>query len=335
MHHIRMTGAVLLVPALLLAGCGSDTADPGAAGGADAGDAAAEYPSEQITLYVPYAPGGPTDLAARTTGECLQEELGQTVVVENRAGASGSLGMQAMLQGGDDGYSLSLIAVPATATNPLQMEVGYTNEDYVPIAAVTEIPSVLAVGEDSEYATAEELFEAARANPGELSVGIPGATTSQAMEILRLAELYDVELTGVPFNGNAEMTTALLGGNVDAVFINASEDVLQNIDAGSFVPLAQSPEEPVSYLPDVPTLAELDFPELTSSVSVFGLSAPASTPEAIVEKLESAVQTCLDKPEVIERLDERYVPDEFIGTDAFKERIDAIVEAYGPILEQG
>ncbi len=212
---------------------------------------------------------------------------------------------------------------------------GYTNEDYVPIAAVTEIPSVLAVGEDSEYATAEELFEAASANPGELSVGIPGATTSQAMEIKRLAELYDVELTGVPFNGNAEMTTALLGGNVDAVFINASADVLQNIEAGSFVPLAQSPEEPVSYLPDVPTLAELDFPELTSSVSVFGLAAPASTPEAIVEKLESTVETCLQKPEVIERLDERYVPEEFVGTDAFKERIDAIVEAYGPILEKG
>lgn len=333
MQYPRLTGAVLLVPALLLAGCGSEEQEPGAA---DVGaDAAADYPSEQITLYVPYAPGGPTDLAARTTGACLQQELGETVVVENRAGASGSLGMQAMLQGGDDGHSLSLIAVPATATNPLQMDVGYTNEDYVPIAAVTEIPSVLAVGEDSPYTSAEELFEAARANPGEVSVGIPGATTSQAMEIERLAALYDVELTGVPFNGNAEMTTALLGGNVDSVFINASADVLQNIEAGSFVPLAQSPEEPVSYLPEeVPTLAELDFPELTSSVSVFGLAAPAGTPEAIVEKLESTVQTCLDKPEVIERLDERYVPDEFLGTEAFTERIDSIVEAYGPILEQ-
>ena len=332
MHHLRLTGT-LLVTALLLAGCGSDDEPDTAAGGG--GDAAADYPSEQITLYVPYAPGGPTDLAARTTGECLQEELGQTVVVENRAGASGSLGIQAMLQGGDDGHSLSVIAVPATATNPLQMDVGYTNEDYIPIAAVSEIPSVLAVGKDSEYKTAEELFEAARANPGKVSVGLPGATTSQAMEIERLAELHDVELTGVPFNGNAEMTTALLGGNVDSVFINASEDVLQNIEAGSFVPLAQSPEKPVSYLEDVPTLASLGFPELTSIVSVFGLSSPAGTPEPVIEKLESTVKTCLEKPEVIERLDERYVPDEFIGTDAFTERIDAIVEAYGPILEKG
>jgi tripartite-type tricarboxylate transporter receptor subunit TctC len=335
MRHLRTTGTLLLVTGLLLAGCSSDDEPDIAADSGGGADAAADYPSEQITLYVPYAPGGPTDLAARTTGECLQEELGQTVVVENRAGASGSLGMQAMLQGGDDGHFLSLIAVPATATNPLQMDVGYTNEDYVPIAAVTEIPSVLTVGKDSEYATAEELFEAARANPGQLSVGLPGATTSQAMEIKRLAELYDVELTGVPFNGNAEMTTALLGGNVDSIFINASEDVLQNIEAGSFVPLAQSPEKPVDYLPDVPTLAELGFPELTSSVSVFGLAAPATTPEAVVEELESTVETCLEKPEVIERLDERYVPDEFIGTDAFKERIGAIVEAYGPILEQG
>lgn len=342
MHYARFAGTALLVPALLLAGCGGDEEEPVATDtGTDAGtdveagaDAAADYPSEQITLYVPYAPGGPTDLAARTTGECLQRELGQTVVVENRAGASGSLGMQAMLQGGDDGHSLSLIAVPATATNPLQMDVGYTNEDYVPIAAVTEIPSVLVVGSDSEYSTAEGFFEAARENPGELTVGLPGATTSQAMEIERLGELYDIDLAAVPFNGNAEMTTALLGGNVDSIFINASQDVLSNIEAGEFVPLAQSPEEPVDYLSDVPTLAESGFPELTQSVSVFGLAAPAETPEAVVEKLESTVETCLEQPEVVERLDERYVPDQFIGTDAFSERIDSIVEAYGPILEQ-
>ncbi len=335
MHDTRITGAALLALALLLTSCGGDDSAGSEAGGASGGaDATAEYPSEQITLYVPYAPGGPTDLAARTTGECLQQELGETVVVENRPGASGSLGMQAMLQGGDDGHALSLIAVPATATNPLQMEVGYTNEDYVPIAAVTEIPSVLAVGSDSPYTTAAEFFEAARAEPGTLTVGLPGATTSQAMELQRLASLYDVQVTAVPFNGNAEMTTALLGGNVDAVFINASEDVLQNIDAGQFVPLAQSPEERVPYLPEVPTLAESGFPELTSSVSVFGLAAPAGTPEPIVAELESTVQTCLEKPEVVERLDERYVPDQFVGTEDFRERIASIVEAYGPILEQ-
>jgi tripartite-type tricarboxylate transporter receptor subunit TctC len=311
--------------AVVLAGCAET--DTGGGGGGD-------YPTDDITLYVPYAPGGPTDLAARTTGDCLSEEFDQTVVVENREGASGSLGMQAMIAGGNDGYSLSLIAVPASATNPLQEDVGYTNEDYIPIAAVTEIPSVLAVGQGSRFTTAEDLFAFAEQNPGQVNVGVPGTTTSQAMELQRMREEYGVELTLVPFTGNAEMTTALVGGNVDAIFINASQDVLTNIDAGSFVPLAVSPEERVGYLEDVPTLAELGFPELTYSVSVFGLAAPAGTPDDVVSTLEDAVASCLEQPAIVERLGEQYVPDEFLGTEAFQDRIDGIVEVYGPLLQE-
>ncbi|WP_299953429.1 tripartite tricarboxylate transporter substrate binding protein [uncultured Modestobacter sp.] len=334
MQRRRLTlPALLAASALTLAGCGGSEDEPATGGGGDDAAAAADYPTDDITLYVPYAAGGPTDLAARTIGDCLSAEFGQTVVVENREGASGSIGMQAMLAGGSDGYSLSLIAVPATATNPLQQDVGYTNEDYVPIAAVTEIPSVLAVGEDSEYADAEAFFQAAEEDPGTINIGVPGATTSQAMEVQRMAEEYDVQLTAVPFTGNAEMTTALLGGNVDAVFINASQDVLANIEAGEFVPLAVSPAEQVDYLEGVPTLAESGFPELTNSVSVFGLAAPAGTPDDVVQTLEDTVGSCLEQPETQERLGEQYVPDEFIGADAFADRIDEIVEAYGPILQ--
>jgi tripartite-type tricarboxylate transporter receptor subunit TctC len=328
MRHPRSSLPVLVAAsAVLLTAC---VAEDGGEGGA----AAQDYPADDITLYVPYAPGGPTDLAARTVGDCLAEDFGRNVVVENREGASGSLGMQAMIQGGTDGYSLSLIAVPASATNPLQEDVGYTNDDYVPIAAVTEIPSVLAVGEGSRFADAGALFAEAEQNPGRVTVGVPGATTSQAMELRRLAEEYGVELSLVPFTGNAEMTTALLGGNVDAVFINASQDVLENIEAGSFVPLAISPEERVDYLPDVPTLAELGYPELTNSVSVFGLAAPAGTPDEVLQTLEDGVAACLEQPEVVEALGDQYVPEEFIGRDDFQARIDEIVEVYGPLLQE-
>jgi tripartite-type tricarboxylate transporter receptor subunit TctC len=321
------TPVLIATSAVVLTSC-AETQDSGSGGDG------ADYPAEDITLYVPYAPGGPTDLAARTVGDCMAEDFGQAVVVENREGASGSLGMQAMIAGGNDGYSLSLIAVPASATNPLQDDVGYTNDDYLPVAAVTEIPSVLAVGQGSRFADAAALFRFAEENPDQVNVGVPGATTSQAMELRRMAEEYDVRLTLVPFAGNAEMTTALLGGNVDAVFINASQDVLENIDAGSFVPLAVSPEDRVSYLEDVPTLAELGFPELTYSVSVFGLAAPAGTPDDVVATLEDAVSTCLEQPEVVETLGEQYVPEEFIGAEAFRSRIDEIVEVYGPLLQE-
>jgi tripartite-type tricarboxylate transporter receptor subunit TctC len=322
----RTIPAMFAAATLGLASCGGD------GGGGDGGDPET-YPSQQIDLIVPYAPGGPTDLAGRTIGEWIQQDLGQTVVVENRAGGSGSLGMQAMITGGNDGHTMSLIAVPATATNPLQLEVGYDNDDYIPVGAVTEIPSVLAVGPGAEWEDAEAFFAAAEQQPGGITVGVPGTTTSQAMEIMRLQDLYDIDLNAVPFDGNAEMTAALLGNNVDAVFINASEDVLANIDAGEFVPLAQSPEERVPYLEDVPTLAESGFEELTASVSLFGLAVPAGTNDAIIEELEASLERGLQDPQVIERLDERYVPEEFIGRTAFEERIDQIVEAYGPILE--
>lgn len=325
--------ALVAASAVLLAAC-AETEQEGAGGGGAAAPGEGEYPTEDITLYVPYAPGGPTDLAARTVGDCLAEDFGATVVAENREGASGALGMQAMIQGGNDGHSLSLIAVPASATNPLQDDVGYTNEDYVPIAVVTEIPSVLAVGQGSRFPDAQALFAAAEQNPGQVTVGVPGATTSQAMELQRLAEGHGVEVARVPFSGNAEMTTALLGGNVDAVFINASKDVLENIEAGSFVPLAISPEERVDYLPDVPTLAELGFPELTNSVSVFGLAAPAGTPEDVLQTLEDGVRACVEKPEVVETLGDQYVPDTFIGRGDFQARIDEIVEVYGPLLKK-
>ena len=330
-HRRSFLPALVAASAVLLAAC-AETEQEGAGGGA-AADPAAEFPTEDITLYVPYAPGGPTDLAARTVGDCLAEDFGSAVVVENREGASGSLGMQAMIQGGNDGHSLSLIAVPASATNPLQEDVGYTNDDYVPIAVVTEIPSVLAVGEGSRFADAEALFAAAKENPGQVTVGVPGATTSQAMELQRLAEEYGVEVARVPFGGNAEMTTALLGGNVDAVFINASKDVLGNIEAGSFVPLAVSPADRVDYLADVPTLAELGYPELTNSVSVFGLAAPAGTPDGVLQTLEDGVRACVEKPEVVAALGDQYVPDTFIGRADFQARIDEIVEVYGPLLQ--
>ena len=333
----RTLPATLTALALVLAACGGGDEEEAAAP-APAGEdtaAASDYPSETINLYIPYAAGGPTDLLGRTTATFMEEDLGQTVVVENRPGASGSLGIQAMLAGEDDGHTLSIIAVPATATNPLQQDVGYTNDDYLPVGVISIIPSVLVVPADSEYQTGEDFFAAAEQNPGEVNVAVPGATTSQAMELRRLGEEYDVQVTPVPFDGNAEIITALLGGNVDAAFVNASQDILENIEAGQFRPIATSPEERVPYLEDVPTLRELGYEELTNSVSVFGLAAPAGVPDDVVTTLEESLQRSQEDPEVVEILDEKYVPDEFIGSEGFQAIIDDIVEAYGPILEQG
>ncbi len=335
MRPFRTTLPVLaMLSALTLGACGggADTASP-ASGAGDAGGAA--YPTKKISMYIPFAPGGPTDLLGRATATFMEKDLGQTIVVENRPGASGSLGIQAMLAGGNDGHSLSIIAVPATATNPLQQDVGYTNDDYIPVGVISVIPSVIVVPGNSPYADASAFFSAAKAKPGSIKVAVPGATTSQAMELKRLGQLYGITVTPVPFNGNAEIITALLGGNVDAAFVNSSKDILGNIDAGKFKPLVVSPPERVDYLKDVPTLKESGFSELVNSVSVFGLAAPKGTPESVITRLEESLRKSQQDPEVVKVLDKKYVPEEFIGGEDFRGTIDDILKAYGPILKKG
>jgi tripartite-type tricarboxylate transporter receptor subunit TctC len=297
-------------------------------------EAPEEYPTQEITVIVPYTAGGPTDLAARTMGAHLEQALGQPVIVENMPGAAGSVAMNELVASEPDGHTLTLIAAPSTVVTPMIQDVPYDADSFVTIGVISEVPSVLAVGGGSEFADAAAFLDAARQRPGELTVGTPGATTSQAIELRRLASEYGVQVTVVPFNGNAELIQAVLGGTVDAVLINVSQDIRAQIDSGTFRPLALSPAERKDYLPDTPTLAELGFPDLTYSTSLFGLGAPAGTPPEIVAQLEAAMREGLDDPAVRQQLDEAYVPDEFIGATAFRERLDAIVRVYGPVAQE-
>ena len=294
---VRTVAAVAVLG--LLAACAEE-------GGGAAGDPAA-YPSEEIRLLVPYAAGGPTDLTARAYGTSLEEQLGQTVVVENLPGGSGAIATQELIAAEPDGHTLSLVTAGTLVLTPLANEVGYTKDDVTPIGVMAEVPSVLAVGADSPYQSAEDFFTAAGREPGGINVGVPGASTPQGIELQRLRDEYGVEVTVVPFDGNAEMTTALLGGNVDAVLINASSDVTENISAGAFRPLAVSSEERLSWLPDTPTLAESGFPELTLSGSTFGLAGPDGLPEEVVTVLEDELRTSHDDPAVLDKVVDEHI----------------------------
>ena len=321
----RSAPALLLVVAVALVGCGNEDAG---SGGGDAGD----YPSDDIRLLVPYAAGGPTDLTTRTVGTCLESELGETVIVENLPGGSGATATSELVGSEPDGYTLSLVTAGTMVLTPLANEVGYTFEDITPIGVMADVPSVLAVGGDSPYATADDLVEAAEADPGTVDVGVPGASTPQGIELQRLADDHDVQVTVVPFDGNAEMTTALLGGGVDAVLINASQDVTGRIDSGEFRPLIVSSDERLEWLPDVPTFTELGFEGLTLSGSTFGLAGPAGLPDDVVTTLEDTLRSCLDQDEVREGIGEEYVPEEFAGGDELADVLERTQEVYEPIL---
>ncbi|TYP86609.1 tripartite tricarboxylate transporter substrate binding protein [Blastococcus xanthinilyticus] len=313
-----------LFAACLLTACGEDS---GGGGGA----AAEEFPTESIRLLVPYTAGGPTDIAARALAKHMEEELGQSVVVENLPGASGATAYQQLIASEADGYTLSMTALPTAVLNYLTNDVGYTREDLAPVGVVTRVPSGIVVPADSPYEDVEALFEAARSNPGEITVGTPGATNTHAAETRRITQLYDVPLTVVPFEGNSEVQTALLGENVSAGFVNLSQDMLPAIEAGDLRVLAVGSEEPLPYV-DAPTFVEEGYPELVQSTTTFGVLAPAGTPEDVIATLEETLQSAAEEPSVVETLDERYVPEEFIGSEGLGELFTETEETFRDVV---
>ena len=302
MRSLRLLTA-LLVTTAALAGCAEDSASV----------AAADYPSEDVRLLVPYTAGGPTDIAARAVGAHLEEELGRPVVVENLPGASGATAYVEMLSAEPDGHTLSMTALPTAVLNYLSNDVGYTREDLAPVGVVTQVPSGIVVPADSPYQDVESLFAAARQDPQAITVGTPGATNTHAAETRRITQLYDIPLTVVPFEGNSEVQTALLGGNVSAGFANLSQDLLPAIEAGDLRVLAVGTEERLDYV-DAPTFVEAGYPELVQSTTTFGVIAPAGTPEEVVATLEDALRSAGEDEAVVEALDPRYVPEEFLGS---------------------
>lgn len=326
MNALRALAA--LSAGLVLAACGggSDTAS-GTGSDTGAGSvAAASYPEQRIRLIVPYTAGGPTDIAARTIAQYMEKELGESVLVENKPGASGATAYQELIAAKPDGYTLSMFALPTAVLNYLTNDVGYTRESFIPVGSVTRVPSAIVVPASSPYQSAKELFEDAKANPGKVTVATPGATNTHAAETRRITKEYGIPLTVVPFNGNSEVQTALLGGNVSAGFVNVSQDLLPAIESGKLRALAVGTEERLDYV-DAPTLVELGYPELTQSTTTFGVVAPKGTPEEVVSTLEATLQGALKEPSVVEKLDERYV-DEFLDSAELEALFAEIEETF-------
>lgn len=307
----------------------------GACGGGGSGTDPAEYPSDDISLIIPYAAGGPTDLVARAIAPYFEKQLGETVVPENKEGASGAIGMSQLINSEPDGHTLEVIASSAAVVTPLVQDVEYDESDYVTIGAISQYPYVMATRADSRFATAQDMFAEARANPGTVNVGVPGASSQGAVELQRLAEIHGVRTTAVPFDGNAGCITALLGGNVDAIFLVASDDVLSQVEAGGFKAVAVGSAERAGYLPQTPTFAELGFPELTLGTSYYGLAAPAGTPPAITSRLQDTLRSALGDPQVAEQIGAKYVPEEFIDGEELTALFAEQRAAYAPILADG
>ncbi len=276
--------------------------------------AAEDYPTKPVTFLVPYAAGGPSDTTARAYSSCLEKLLGGTFVVENRDSGAGAVAMQKLASAKPDGHTVGLSTNGPLVLNPMSNELSYSQADFQAVGTMAEIPTLFAVPKGSPYKSLQDLFDAAKADPGQISIGVPGATSSLAIELKRLQKDTGIELAMVPTSGSAELITNLLGGHIDAGFVNDHVDVEAQVKDGAIVPLAAAGDVRSEAFPDVPTTDEAGYDVKTTSV--YGLFGPKGLPQDVSEKLQNGVETCSQDKDVIAQIGDRFVPDSFLDAAA-------------------
>jgi tripartite-type tricarboxylate transporter receptor subunit TctC len=281
--------------AVLCTGCMAVAGQAGAQG-------ADHYPSKPITYVVPFAAGGTTDLLGRLIGQRLSQVLGQSVVVENRAGAGGNIGSDYVAKAPADGYTLLGGTISSHAINvSLYPKMPYDPvKNFQPIALIGTLPNVLVVNANSPWKSVQDVVAAAKAKPGTVNFGSSGNGTSQHLAAELFANMAGLKMTHVPYKGSSQAVQALLGNQVDLVFEN-SVAAMPMIQSGKFRALATTGAKRAAELPDVPTMAEsgLKGYEIVSWQAIF---APAGTPKPIVDKLSTEIGKIIHQPDVRARL---------------------------------
>lgn len=257
---------------------------------------AQNWPARPIKLIVPYAAGGPTDSIARLLATKMGASLGQPVVVDNRAGAGGTIGVDATVKAAGDGYTFALVAPGPLAGMPNLMKAPYAIDDIQYLTLVAKIPSVLVVNSKSGIDSLEALVAKAKAEPGKLNYSSagPGTTPHIGMEIFK--EQAGVSLLHVPYKGAAPAVTALLAGEVNVTMVDLLP-VLPHVTSGTLKVLAVAASSRAPQLPNAPTTAEKGLAGVTMETT-YGIIAPRSLPPAIAAKLREAAVAAVNAPEM-------------------------------------
>jgi tripartite-type tricarboxylate transporter receptor subunit TctC len=284
----------------------------------------AQYPDRPVTMIVPFPPGGVADTVARPMAEAMSRDLKQSVVIENKAGAGGAIGMAHAAKAKPDGYTvlmaLSSYTVLPEADKVLGRTPQYQLADLKPVARVTADPTVLAVRAESPWKTYAEFIAAARAAPGKITFGSSGNYGTMHMPMAMLALSQGVQMTHVPYTGAGPAIVGLLGGQVDALSTGPAS-IVQHVKAGKVRVLAHWGEGRLASLPDVPSLKELGVPVEYAQWS--GIFVPAGTPEPVVARLREAAKAAANDERVKQVLGTAGSPILYLDAPEFQRYVDA------------
>jgi tripartite-type tricarboxylate transporter receptor subunit TctC len=262
---------------------------------------AQSYPSKSIRIIVPFTPGSATDIMARIVGERLNAAWGQPVVVENKPGAGGTIGIRDTARADPDGYTLVLVSSGHAVNHVLYKDLGYdTLKDLASVAMLGSLPSVLIVPPTSPVNSVKELVAMLKAKPGQYNYATAGVGSGAHVSTEKFNVAAGVKAVHVPLKGTPPILTETMGGRVEYAMVPAVSG-MGPVRDGKVKPLAVTTSKRVAALPNVPTLGEAGFPEGESTFWL-ALLAPAKTPPAILAKVNAEANRALSTPEVIERL---------------------------------
>ncbi|HYG46074.1 MAG TPA: tripartite tricarboxylate transporter substrate binding protein [Bordetella sp.] len=282
---------------------------------------AAGYPDKPITLVVPFPPGGSTDVQARLIAKGVSAELGQPVVVENRAGAAGAIGTRHVAGAAPDGYTLLFASISSLVTEPiLNKSVGFDPlRDFVPVSIISDIPFLLVVECSSPAKSVDDLIRMAREQPGKLNYSSWGYGSSGNL----LAEMFkrsaNVNITHIPYKGEAPAVMGLLSKEVSTMFVTPVN--MPYIRNGQMCPLAVTGSKRLDVLPNTPTFKESGLDDMNLQIW-FGIVAPAKTPEAVTQRLQQALVKVVQTPEFKKAAEPMGVIGIGSSSSAFQQRIE-------------
>ncbi len=297
---------------------------------ASASIASAAFPDKPITLVVPWAPGGSTDILARALADQLGKSMGQPVIVENRAGASGNIGSNLVAKAKPDGYTLLVGSMSTHAMNPALMPMPFKGvDDFTPIALLANVINTMVVNPSVPVKNVKEFVAYAKANPGKLAYATAGSGSTNHLSAVLFEKAAGIEMLHVPYKGGAPAVLDTVGNQTQVLF-SAGTQTLPHVKAGKLTLLAVTEAQRSSLLPDVPTVAET-LPGYALGVW-YGLFGPAELPKELVDQLNAAANQALAEPAVRARMDAMGVEVVRATPEQFASQLRRDADQYGKLI---